>query len=76
MGREEEEEEEGGKKEATQQNIIGTICGLILSFFCLQISFPECFKFTRDPGGKVEEKGPLNVQECTFAKHHTKQGPE
>lgn len=61
------------KKEGTQHNLIWTLCGLIflvLSF--LHSSFPECFVFARDLVGIERKRGPLNVQECTFAKHHTR----
>lgn len=51
--------------------------GLILSLFFLLFAdlVSRMLRIHQRPEGGLK-KSPLNVQECTFAKHHTKQGPE
>lgn len=44
-------------------------------FFVCRSHFQNASNSPETRGGSVQRKGPLNVEECTFAKHHTKQGP-
>lgn len=41
-------------------------------FFCCTSPFQIASNSPETQGEKWRERGPLNVQECTFAKHHTR----